>query len=248
MSEPRDVALVTGSAGDIGQSLCQGLADRGYLVAGWDSAPPPDGVPVAHWERLDLTVEVTAPAVTDALRRLGRLRYVFHVVGGSDVEELAQRDLAHVPLEVFRRTVALNLFSAYIVVGATIDLMRQAGGDRGYTFTSSINAMGGYGAPGYSAAKAGLHGLTAALAPRLGTEGIRINTVALGTTRTANYADLGDRLNRPADFERLGARFPRRSVLTPGEAAAALLSVGLANPALSGQVVVADAAQHLLRP
>lgn len=244
----RDVVLVTGCAGDIGRSLCRGLDERGYLVAGWDSVPLPDGISLAHWEQLDLTVEMSSPAAGDALRRLGRLRYVFHVVGGSDVEELAQPDLAHVPLDVFRRTVALNLFSAYIVIGATIDVMREAGGDRGYTFTSSINAMGGYRAPGYSAAKAGLHGLTAALAPPLGAEGIRINAVALGTTRTANYANLANRLNRPVDFEYLGGRFPRKSVLTPDEAAAALISVGLDNPAVSGGVVVADAAQHLLRP
>lgn len=247
MSDRPDVALVTGCAGDIGRSLCQGLNDRGYLVAGWDKAPQPDGIPVAHWEQLDLTTAVSSPMAVSALDRLGALRYVFHVVGGSDAEELAQEDLAHVPMDVFRRTVELNLFSAYIVVSATIDLMRQAYSDRAYTFVSSINAMGGYRAPGYSAAKAGLHGLTAALAVPLGVHGIRVNTVALGTTRTVNYAKLADGHNRPADFERLGSLFPRGSVLTPPEAAAALMSIGLENPAISGDVVVADAAQHLLR-
>lgn len=247
MGDTPDVALVTGCAGDIGASLCQGLADRGYLVAGWDKAPRSDGIPVAHWEQLDLTAEVSSATAVPALERLGPLRYVFHLVGGSDVDELAQDDLAHVPVEVFRRTVALNLVSAYIVVSATIDLMRRVAGDRGYTFVSSINAAGGYGAPGYSAAKAGLHGLTAALAVPLGAEGIRVNTVALGTTRTANYAGIGASLGRPTNFERLGSRFPRGSVLTPAEAAAALMSIGLDNPAISGEVVVADAAQRLLR-
>jgi NAD(P)-dependent dehydrogenase (short-subunit alcohol dehydrogenase family) len=247
VNDDANIVLVTGSAGDIGQSLCQGLSARGYLVAGWDIAPKPDGASVAHWEQLDLTADASEAAIA-VLKNLGSLRYVFHVTGGSDVDELAQADPAMVSMEVFQRTVALNLFSAFVVVRATINLLRQANGDRGYTFVSSLNAMGGYHAPGYSAAKAGLHGLTRALAVPLGTEGIRINTVAFGTTRTANYARLADKLGRTAEFERLGTRFPRGSVLTPTEAAVALMSIGLDNPALSGQVVVADAAQHLLRP
>ncbi|HEX4099732.1 MAG TPA: SDR family oxidoreductase [Pseudonocardiaceae bacterium] len=247
MNGSTNVVLVTGAAGDIGQSLCQGLSARGYLVVGWDIAPKPDSAPVVHWEQLDLTGDVSGAAVA-ALDNLGSLRYVFHVVGGSDVDELAQADTTMVPMEVFQRTVALNLFSAYVVVRATISLLRQSNEDRGYTFVSSLNAMGGYRAPGYSAAKAGLHGLTKALAVPLGMEGVRVNTVAFGTTRTANYSRLAEMLGRTADFEHLGTRFPRGSVLTPIEAAVALMSIGLDNPALSGQVVAADAAQHLLRP
>lgn len=247
MDSTANVVLVTGSAGDIGQSLCHGLNARGYQVVGWDIMPQTADTPLVHYEQLDLTMDVPEAAIT-SLDALGSLRYIFHLVGGSDVEELAQTDVARVPMDVFRRTTTLNLFSAYIVVYATIDLLRRTEDDRGYTFVSSLNAMGGYRAPGYSAAKAGLHGLTRALAVPLGTERIRVNTVALGTTRTTNYASLAEKLGRTANFERLGARFPRGSVLTPDEAATALMSVGLNNPALSGQVIMADAAQHLLRP
>jgi NAD(P)-dependent dehydrogenase (short-subunit alcohol dehydrogenase family) len=241
------VVLVTGAAGDIGRSLCAQLAERGCLVAAWDLADRPKEHTAGHWEVLDLTSDVPAVAVS-ALDNLGRLSYVFHVVGGSDVEELREPDPAQVSLEVFQRTVALNLMSAYVVVRATIGLLRRTDGDRSFTFATSTNALGGYGAPGYSAAKAGVHGLTAALSVPLGREGIRVNAVALGTTRTANYENLGAKLGRRTDFERLGTLFPRGSVLAPGEAAAALISVGFDNPAVSGQVVVADAAQHLLRP
>ena len=241
------VALVTGAAGDIGRSLCTLLGERGRVVAAWDVAERPGDHPARHWDVVDLTAEVSADTVA-RLDRLGPLGSVFHVVGGSDVAELSEADPARVPLEAFQRTVALNLLSAYVVVRASVELLRRATGDRSFTFVSSTNALGGYGAPGYSAAKAGLHGLTAALAVPLGRDGIRVNTVALGTTRTANYERIGIVLGQKADFERLGSLFPRGSVLSPDEAATALLSVGLENPALSGQVVVADAAQHVLRP
>jgi NAD(P)-dependent dehydrogenase (short-subunit alcohol dehydrogenase family) len=241
------VALVTGAAGDIGHSTGRALRERGFTVVGWDIAPKPEESAASHWHQVDLTTEVADEIVAD-LTAYGQLRYVFHVTGGADADELMATDVARVPLDVFHRTVALNLTSAYIVVRATIGLLRQGSGDRAYTFVSSLNALGGYGAPGYSAAKAGLHGLTAALAAPLGVDGIRVNTVALGTTRTANYARLGERMGRPADFERLGRRFPRGSVLSPDEVAAALIAIGVANPAISGQVVLADAAQGRLRP
>lgn len=245
-SDAPRVALVTGAAGDIGRSLCALLEKRGCLVAAWDAAERPSDHPAEHWDVLDLTVDVPAASI-GRLSRLGSLGSVFHVVGGSDLDELREADPANVSLEVFQRTVTLNLVSAYVIVRATVDLMRRATGDRSFTFVSSTNALGGYGAPGYSAAKAGLHGLTAALAVPLGHDGIRINTVALGTTRTANYERLGTALGRKTDFERIGSLFPRGSVLSASEAAIALMSVGLENPAISGQVIVADAAQHRVR-
>jgi len=206
----------------------------------------PSDHPTEHWDVLDLTVDVPGASI-ERLSRLGPLSSVFHVVGGSDLDELGEPDPAKVSLEVFRRTVGLNLVSAYAIVRATVDLLRRTVGDRSFTFVSSTNSLGGYGAPGYSAAKAGLHGLTAALAVPLGQDGIRVNTVALGTTRTANYERLGTALGRKTDFERIGSLFPRGSVLSPAEAAIALMSVGLDNPAISGQVIVADAAQHRVR-
>jgi 3-oxoacyl-[acyl-carrier protein] reductase len=241
------VALVTGAAGDIGRSACRALRERGFTVVGWDIAPKPEESPASHWHQLDLTTEVADETVA-ALSTYGQLRYVLHVMGGAEADELMATDVARVPLDVFHRTVALNLTSAYIVVRATIGLLRQGSDDRAYTFVSSLNALGGYEAPGYSAAKAGLHGLTAALAAPLGADGIRVNTVALGTTRTANYARLGERIGQLSDFQRLGRRFPGGSVLTPDEVAAALIAIGAGNPAISGQIVVADAAQSRLRP
>jgi NAD(P)-dependent dehydrogenase (short-subunit alcohol dehydrogenase family) len=215
-------------------------------VVVWDLAAAPPELEVAGWHRVDLSDEVPEKIVASTAAA-GELRAVFHVVGGSDADELRQADPTQVPMEVFRRTIGLNLVSAYAVIRATVEPLRRSSGDRSYTLVSSTNALGGYGAPGYSAAKAGLHGLVRALAVPLGRDGIRINAVALGTTRTANYARLATELSRSADFAGIGAKVPRGSVLSPDEAAAALAAVGIDNPALSGSVIVADAAQNLVR-
>lgn len=243
----RDVALVTGAAGDIGRALCAKLTRTGFSVVAWDVAPAPAGVEVTTWQTVDLSADELPGSLAGSLSTAGPLRGVFHVVGGSDPDELAQTDPALVPMDVFRRTVALNLCSAYAVLRATVGLMRASHGDRSYTFVSSINSLGGYGSPGYSAAKAGLHGMVRALAVPLGADGIRINAVALGSTRTANFARLADALGGRVDFERLGERTARGRILTPDEAAAAIAAVGVDNPALSGAVIVADAAQSIAR-
>jgi NAD(P)-dependent dehydrogenase (short-subunit alcohol dehydrogenase family) len=245
MTKTPKVALVTGAAGDIGQALCHHLMKAELTVVGWDILAKPANASVIAWEQVDLSTDDVPSEIVRSLESIGELCAVFHVVGGSDVDELAEEDSATIPIEIFRRTVQLNLFSAYIVLRGTIGLMRKASGDRSYTFVSSINALGGYGAPAYSSSKAGLHGMVRALAVPLGRDSIRINAVALGTTRTANYARISAQLGRTADFDRLGSKVPRGRVLSPAEAATALAGVGICNPALSGVVVIADAGQSI---
>jgi 3-oxoacyl-[acyl-carrier protein] reductase len=111
----------------------------------------------------------------------------------------------------------------------------------------SINAFGGYGAPGYSAAKAGLIGLAKALAAPLGADGIRINCVALGTVDTANLHRLAAERAQELDLTAVAARTPLRRVLTPQEVASALVSVALDWPGLTGSTIVLDNGQTLIR-
>ncbi|MFI1990119.1 SDR family NAD(P)-dependent oxidoreductase [Actinoplanes sp. NPDC020271] len=248
MPEGDRIALVTGAGGDIGKALCRRLQSAGLAVVGWDIASPPDDIDLLDWQVVDLSGDEVPTDAAERLVTAGRLKAIFHVVGGSDVEELSTKDLAKVPLSALRRSVGLNLFSAFSVIQATVDQLREADGDRSYTLVSSTNAYGGYRAPGYSAAKAALHGLVQALAAPLGADGIRINAVALGTTETENYRRIARELGREANFSRIGAKIPRGRVLSPDEAASALVAVGLDNPAVTGTITIADAAQSLVRP
>jgi NAD(P)-dependent dehydrogenase (short-subunit alcohol dehydrogenase family) len=241
------VALVVGAAGDIGRATCHRLRALGLAVAGWDIQGRQPDVDLAAWTVVDLADGEVPDALPERLAELGPLRFVFHVVGGADLEEAGQPDPARVPMAAIRRTVSLNLLSAYGVVRATVPLLRTSSGDRSYTLVSSLNAYGGYGLPGYSGAKAGLHGLVRALAAPLGRDGIRINAVALGTTHTANFERVALSAGHPADFARLGRQLPRGRVLEPAEAAATLVSIGVDNPAVSGAVVIADGGQSVLR-
>ena len=89
------------------------------------------------------------------------------------------------------------------------------GGLGSITLVGSINAYGGYGAPGYSAAKAGLSGLVAALATPLGAESIRINCLALGTVDTENLRHLAHTRGVKHDLRAVAERAPLRRILQP---------------------------------
>lgn len=247
MSEARR-ALVIGACGDIGRALTNALSCKGYSVIGWDIAERPDDSDV-EWGQVDICNDrLPTAALTAQLRSRGELAHVFHIVGGTDPEELKLADPACVPIEIADRTLRLNLLSAFTVLNVTLPIVRAASDDRSYTFVSSINALGGYGAAAYSAAKAGLHGLVKSLAPPLGAEGIRINAVALGTTATANLIRVSKAAGREVAIDKLGSLTPRGRVLSPEEAAAALIAIGVESTAVTGVSIVADAGQSILRP
>jgi NAD(P)-dependent dehydrogenase (short-subunit alcohol dehydrogenase family) len=197
-------------------------------------------------------VELTdAAAVANAaleLAMVGDLRFVIHVAGGAIPEELGAPDQVSVPLGAFRRAIEDNLVSAYVVVSAVAPMLRSHGQGGGVTLVSSTNAFGGYGAPGYSAAKAGLHGLAAALVNPLGRDKIRINVVVLGTTATSNYSRVNEAIGHATDFNAIARKIPLGRVLTPEIAAEALVSVTCDLRGMSGAVTVVDGGQSTRRP
>jgi 3-oxoacyl-[acyl-carrier protein] reductase len=168
------------------------------------------------------------------------------IAGGGDPEELAQEDPATEPLAVFSRVLENNLHTAFTTIRHSAPLLRGGGGDRSIVLVGSINAYGGYGAPGYSAAKAGLIGLVNALATPLGPEGIRINCLALGTVDTENVHSLAER-GLSLDLASVIASAPLRRILTPQDVAAALTAMTLDMSGLTGATVTLDNGQTLIR-
>jgi NAD(P)-dependent dehydrogenase (short-subunit alcohol dehydrogenase family) len=240
--------LVTGAYGSIGQQTVVSLAARRAEVITMDLTPlPPD---IAALVRREITLDLLDDP--EVGRRLGAedlppLQHVLGIAGGGDPEELSQSDPATESLEIFNRVVTRNLHLAFITVRNTVPLLRRAAGDRSITLVSSINAFGGYGAPGYSAAKAGLSGLVAALAPTLGAEGIRINCLAPGTVDTENLRQLAELRGVRHDLRAIAERAPLRRVLTPQDVARSLIAIALDLPGMTGATVVLDNGQTLIR-
>jgi NAD(P)-dependent dehydrogenase (short-subunit alcohol dehydrogenase family) len=239
--------LLTGASGDIGRAALHAFRARGLDVVSLDREPlpAPESELVAHHLAVDLNDDEAVGTALDGVDV--RVRHVVAVAGGGDLEELSQDDPATAPLDVFSRAVANNLHVAFTTIRHAVPSMRRLDGERCIVLVGSINAYGGYGAPGYSAAKAGLSGLAAALATPLGAEGIRINCLALGTVDTQNLRKLDEARSRTLDLDAIASRAPLGRVLTPADVASALAAMTLDMPGLTGTTIVLDNGQTLIR-
>ncbi len=235
--------LVTGAAGAIGSATVSRLASEGHRVIGLDKEPAPAGSAAAHWMRHDILDTPGTERILAESPLLDGLRHVVAVAGGPTEHEVGRLDPADVPVDVFAASVRLNLVAQYAIVRAGADriVAETPDGDRSLTLFSSINALRGYGMPGYSSAKAGLLGLVVALALPLGRRGLRINAVTPGTVLTDGfrraYADAGDQLGSRL----LGAKATGRETDAADVARAVSAVLGLEQ--MTGQHIVIDGGQ-----
>jgi 3-oxoacyl-[acyl-carrier protein] reductase len=93
-------------------------------------------------------------------------------------------------LDEWRRVIDVDLTGAFICCQAVIPSMLEQGSGSIVMISSRLGQIGFAGVSHYSAAKAGLLGLTKSLAKELGPRGIRVNAVAPGVTVTDMTADI----------------------------------------------------------
>ena len=139
--------------------------------------------------------DVTDPAATEAMaafavERYGRLDVLHNNVGvGAGGNTVTQS------LDDWSRLIETNLTSAMLCCRAAIPRMREAGGGSIINVSSSAGMLGLSGTPGavaYTAAKAGLQGLTLSVAADHAAEGIRANCLIVGTVYTPLVRALGE--------------------------------------------------------
>jgi len=234
--------LVTGAAGAIGSATVLALGTQGHRIVGLDRKPSPQGSPTAAWIRHDLFDTAGTERLLAKSPALEGLQHVIAVAGGPIDGEVGLLDPAEVPVDLFALSVQLNLVAQYAVVRAGADRIETEAPDvdRSITLISSLNALRGYGMPGYSSAKAGLLGLVVALALPLGRRGVRINAVVPGTVVTerfrqeyASAPDLAPRL--------LDASASKRGTRPEDVARAVVAVLGLQQ--MTGQYLVIDGGQ-----
>jgi NAD(P)-dependent dehydrogenase (short-subunit alcohol dehydrogenase family) len=183
--------LVTGAASGIGLAVAARCLAEGAAVAALDRDGPALGRAVAGLAVGDddrvtaVQADVADPeqvqaAVTTAGERLGGLTAVVNVAGiGGYTGDIGQISLAD-----WARTLTVNLSGTFHVCRAALPLLRAGGGGRIVTVSSQYGLVGGAGSPAYSAAKAGVIGLTRAMAVDHAPEGILVNCVCPGPIDT----------------------------------------------------------------
>jgi NAD(P)-dependent dehydrogenase (short-subunit alcohol dehydrogenase family) len=215
-------AFITGAGGDIGGAIADVLAVRGWgvICADIDAARAEARAATVRAAggtaaaiQVDITDEASVTAAAGAALALGDVRALVNNAGRAFAPSIRNTDYAS-----WRRDMAVNLDGAFLCIRAFQDHLLAAGGS--IVNMGSVNGIGMYGNPAYSAAKAGLMHLTRCLAVEFGPQGLRVNAVAPGTVRTRAWEE---RLAvNPLVFDELNAFYPLRKVATPADVAAAV--------------------------
>jgi NAD(P)-dependent dehydrogenase (short-subunit alcohol dehydrogenase family) len=188
-------AIVTGGAGGIGAATVQALAGRGASVAVVDideskAADVAAEVVASGGDAIalggDLSVEAAAEAaVQSTLARFGRLD-ILHNNAALTASDFLSRDttVTEMALDVWERSVAVNLSSQMLMCKHAIPAMVRTGGGSIINMSSGAALSGDRTRVAYAVAKAGVNTLTMYVATSHGKQGVRANTVVPGLILT----------------------------------------------------------------
>ncbi len=179
--------LVTGGLGGIGGAICDALAEAGYKVVATYTSDR--GGRVDKWKDAmkgkGYTVDAVQCDVTDAASCAAAVNKVQSEVGPIDVlvnnAGITKDGFFHkMSKENWDAVMRTNLDSLYNITRPLIEGMRERGWGRIINVSSVNGQKGQAGQSNYSAAKAGMHGFTMALAQENAGKGITVNTVSPG--------------------------------------------------------------------
>jgi len=188
--------LITGGGSGIGAALTEGFALQGAKVAFIDIAEAPSTTLCDRLERevdrrplflnADLRdVEALRAAAAKAAKANGPVTVLINNAA-LDTRHAAEE----VTVEFWDDNQSINLRPHFFTAQAVASGMRQAGGGSIINFTSTSFLINHPDMPSYTAAKAGIIGLTKGLAGRFGKDRIRVNAVAPGWVITDRQREL----------------------------------------------------------
>ncbi|HEV3333749.1 MAG TPA: SDR family oxidoreductase [Bryobacteraceae bacterium] len=238
-------ALITGVAGEIGGHLANDLLKEGWIVCGLDQKIPRDSDRAQFsFQECDLSDAAETERKIDVFhRRFGAFDAVINCAGliaNSPLLSFVEGRLVHHDFELWGRVLSSCLSSAFYVTACTALKMAEAR-KRGVVVNfSSVCSRGNPGQAAYSAAKAGLNGLTSALARELGTLGIRVVAVAPGYIDTVSTREHVS----AAKLKEIKASVPLKRLGKMEEVILAVKFI-LANEYVNGTVIELDGGQVL---
>ncbi|MYM95877.1 SDR family NAD(P)-dependent oxidoreductase [Duganella vulcania] len=236
MQIQNNVFIVTGGASGLGAATARMIVGQGGKVVLADVQVEPGEALAAELKavfvKCDVTSEADGTAVVDAALALGTLRGLINCAGVAPAVKTVGKDGPH-PLDVFQRTVNINLVGTFNMARLAADAMGKTAatdsGERGVIInTASVAAFDGQiGQAAYAASKAAVAGLTLPMARDLSRSAIRVMTIAPGIfetpmlmgmpeeVRTAlgNMVPFPPRLGRPDEYAHLAKAIIENTML-----------------------------------
>jgi acetoacetyl-CoA reductase len=195
------VALVTGGIGGLGTEICKHLARSGRRVIAADLASRTERV--AEFERevaaYDGAIrfepinvadfDACAATVRTVEANYGPIDILVNAAGITRDTTLRKMAPAH-----WRDVVEINLSGVFNTCRNVVEGMSERGFGRIVNISSVNGQTGQFGQTNYSAAKAGMHGFTMALAREVARKGVTVNSVSPGYCRTAMVAAIPENI------------------------------------------------------
>ncbi len=207
-------ALVTGGSRGIGLCIAKTLAQQGYAVTATYLNTTAQLDELRAMGVAPVRCDVTNPDdVQAAVEAAGAVDVLVNNAGIAQVKPFADLTIGD-----WNAMLAANLTSAFLVSRAVLPKMISRKSGCIVNISSIWGEVGGSCEVHYSAAKAGLIGLTKALAKELGPSGIRVNAIAPGYIDTDMNAELTD-----ADRAEVLAQTPLNVAGLPSQVANAVL-------------------------
>ena len=241
-------AVVVGGASGMARSSAQQLVERGATVAILD-LPTSAGADVASelggsFHPIDVMDDAGVELVmAEAVDALGGLHIAVNTAGGGTAKRTLTKEGPH-PLEDFRRIIDLNLIATFNLNRLQAFYMAKnepEDDERGVIIdTASIAAFEGQiGQVAYTAAKAGIAGMTFTMARDLGSLGIRVMTIAPSLFDTGLTHGIPDEMATGLVRD---AAFPKR-MGRPEEYGRLAVAI-VETPMLNGSTIRLDAGQR----
>src|SRR5687768_5294458 len=228
-------ALVTGASGGIGSAIAQALAGQGARLA--VSGSNVDKLEAFRsglgGDHVALPCDLSDGAAVDTLvpRAVEALGHLDILVNNAGVtrDNLAMR----MKDEEWSDVIRINLDAAFRLARAALKPMMRARHGRIISVTSVVGATGNPGQANYAASKAGLVGMSKALAQEVASRNITVNCIAPGFIRSAMTDALPD-----AQKEALLGRIPAGKLGEGNDvAAAAVYQIGREAGYVTGQTL-----------